>query len=137
MNKQTTKNGGTSDNLNSLVRPSIEGWGLFNSEGIFHKDEIGLGLINGVNFESCCQLLEELKDGLEDFFTPEKKVEGLIEFKITNLSWDDGQMTFPETGQWDYPPHWEYDIDWEYDIELTETEYFAEEPNDLGDSCRN
>ena len=121
MGKETKKIADGSDRLDELVRPSLEGWGLFSKHGLFHKDEIGLGIINGVNFEVCCQLLEELKDSLEDFFKPEEEKEGLIEFTISNLSWDDGQMTFPETGQWDFPPHWEYDI------EITKTEYFPEE----------
>lgn len=100
---------------------TITGWGMFNKDGLYHKDEIGLGMINGVEFQTCCEILEGLKDGLEDIGGIELGKEGIIHFLVKDIHWDDGQMTFPETGQWDFPPSW-----W-YDIEITKIEYFPVE----------
>ena len=46
-------------------------------------------------------------DGLLDLEPPKS---GYVTFKATNISYDKGQMTFPETGQWDFCPYWEMDI---------------------------
>lgn len=34
-----------------------------------------------------------------------------VDFLATNISRNEGQMSFPETGQWDFPPHIEMDIE--------------------------
>ena len=31
-------------------------------------------------------------------------------FEIKNISWDEGQQSFPEEGLWDYLPHWDLEI---------------------------
>ncbi len=40
-----------------------------------------------------------------------------VKFKATKFSHHQGQMSFPETCQWDFPPHWEMDFNLiEFDI---------------------
>jgi hypothetical protein len=34
-----------------------------------------------------------------------------VNFLVTNMSRNEGQMSFPETGQWDFPPYIEMDIE--------------------------
>ena len=52
------------------------------------------------------------KDDIEEFYKENSPDEyGILLIKISNISYDSGQISFPETGQWDFPPHYTYDIE--------------------------
>ena len=69
-------------------------------------------IVNGLNYgelddmfkSALIYFIDEIVEGLE----PPKS--GCVTFRATNISYDEGQMTFPETGQWDFCPYWEMDI---------------------------
>ena len=116
---ETKAAGVPSDSAQSPCSATVEGWILIYEGELQYDETMGLGKINGVQFQTCCDLLENdlIKDAIEDTDFKAEKRDGVVEFVITNLKWDKGQMSFPETGQWDFPPHWEFDI------EITKTEY--------------
>jgi hypothetical protein len=53
-------------------------------------------------------ILEEIEqnciDNFEEIFN---KGEGSYLFEVTR---EEGQISFPETGQWDFPPYWELNL---------------------------
>ena len=87
--------------------------GLMYEDGVIDKTCSGMGYVYGLHygklddiFEAAISCFEE--EGLVENFEP--IVNGYVRFTATNVSWDEGQMSFPEAGQWDFPPHWEMDI---------------------------
>jgi len=79
-----------------------------------HKiaDEMyGIGIINGLHFAEIDQFHDELKDMFEDNFEYEDfPPHCTIDLVANNVVFQEGQMSLPETGQWDFPPHYEMDI---------------------------
>lgn len=102
---------------------SFEGL-VWYEDGEVSKDGMSyMTLVNGLEYLILDDLFEEAlsyftEEGILDFEPPRS---GCVTFKATNIHYDKGQMTFPETGQWDYCPHWEMDI------EVLEVEKFPEE----------
>lgn len=92
----------------------IEGW-LMYSDGVIERDSTSVGMIYGVHYGSIDQILNELVRDFNAFFDGQLPEDydfdgnGCIEFEITNISYNEGQMSFPETGQWDFAPHYEFD----------------------------
>ncbi len=76
------------------------------------KDEIGIGVVSGYTFQVMADLLDsgELYEAmcLDEIEIPDGAI--AINFRGTNLYREEGQMTFPETGQWDFPPYWMFDL---------------------------
>jgi len=88
---------------------------------IIWLNELSLDIItlmygNNVNLNNVFYgLLEDqgFIDGIEAFLHDENLELGDsgLELKISSLSKQEGQMSHPETGQWDFPPYWECDIE--------------------------
>lgn len=72
-----------------------------------------LGMVYGVH-SGCLEALEsQVYKYYSDFVDTEELDENLdyeINFVLSNIHWDEGQMTFPETGQWDFAPSWQFDF---------------------------
>ena len=85
---------------------TIEGW-VMTSGG--DSGLCDIGMINGVKFCVAWAIHEQLQNDISDFICDED-MQGarLIEFTLSNISFNEGQMSFPETGQWDFPPHFEF-----------------------------
>lgn len=62
------------------------------------------GVSGPITLEVFEQIEEEVEEVGEDGFT---HGDGDYLFKATL---EPGQQTFPETGQWDYPPYWQLDF---------------------------
>ncbi len=76
-------------------------------------DCISIGIINGLSLSSVLKIQETLDDLiLNDFDVDCLDEFGAFEvnFIAENVSYCEGQMTFPETGQWDFEPHYEMDL---------------------------
>jgi len=74
---------------------------------------ISIGIINGLTL---CSVLK-IQEALDDLILNDFDVECLdefgafqVDFIAENVSYCDGQMSFPETGQWDFEPHYEMDL---------------------------
>jgi len=82
-----------------------------------HEDELCVGLIHNVEWLVVTKILEDLENLHESIseikLPPVKKPDTRISatFKVFNIQHVEGQMSFPETGQWDFLPHWEYDVE--------------------------
>ena len=65
--------------------------------------------ICGINGRITQNDLEEINGALfeQDIGETFNNGEGDYLFKVTR---EPGQQTFPETGQWDYPPYWQLDF---------------------------
>jgi len=85
---------------------TIDGWVM--TSGVY-TDLCDIGMINGVKFCDAWAIHEQLQNDIYDFICDEDmQGDRLIEFTLSNISFNDGQMSFPETGQWDFPPHFEF-----------------------------
>ena len=86
--------------------PSLNSWIIINKDG--STETGGTGMINGVDFNQVCQMegniYEEMENILEDIKIPKDAIGA--SFLMSDFVHEEGQMTFPETGQWDFPPHW-------------------------------
>jgi hypothetical protein len=90
---------------------SFTGW-LVYDDGVIDKSCSGIGYIYGLH----CSDLDGVFDAVVRYFEDgdfefEAIEHGSVDFIATNVIHQDGQMSFPETGQWDFPPHWEMDIE--------------------------
>lgn len=96
-----------------MSNASLEGWLLY-SRGEIERDVSGAGMIYGVHAGAIDNILNELIDNFGDYFDGQMQNDceltesGCIDFKLENIHWNEGQMSFPETGQWDFAPHWEF-----------------------------
>lgn len=114
----------------------ICGWAFFQDGVIENEDGVAdIGMVHGsMHYHDIGRIFDEV---LEDdrFFDAleghDLMGEGIVGFEITNISWDDGQMTFPETGQWDYPPHWEYGVTI---VEIERFPEYEESPETINDN---
>ncbi len=90
----------------------IEAWAVLDCSGKFsHRDEAGIGIVHGVDYGQVEYMLDEVISYMEDADFDAPKGADIVSFRLENFSHQEGQMTFPETGQWDFPPHWEMDIE--------------------------
>lgn len=111
---ETSAPRGEGSDSSALVMPYLECWILVDKDGATtSQEEFGIGIINGFDFGLVCaaekDIFESVRDYFDDSDIPENTVSAL--FRVTNIIHNDGQMTFPETGQWDFPPHWEMDLE--------------------------
>ena len=98
----------TASPVDAVVIPSFEFWAVL-TDGELGDEMYGIGIINGLHYSQLDDIHKELKDyiiDLKDDYPPNC----IIDFLATNISYSEGQMSFPETGQWDFPPHYEMDI---------------------------
>ncbi len=106
----------------------MEAW-IFYVDGEICRETSGAGIIYGVHYGHVEQIIDEVIDNFHDWFSDYIDDEnddflsgnGIIEFEIKNISWDEGQQSFPESGLWDYLPHWDLNI------ELKSNEKFPDE----------
>lgn len=86
-------------------------WVVLADDGKVDTGDIST--IYGLDYNQCTQcidaLLEMAQDVINDNDIPSDTLS--VEFKVTNFEWFEGQMTFPETGQWDFAPGWEFDME--------------------------
>jgi len=105
----------------SVAQPEAEAWfdawaildnGELNGE-LSGREETGIGSIHGVEFEWVREIYDngELWCYMEQVEIDPPANAIVVNFKVSNLSAQEGQMSFPETGQWDFPPHTEMDIE--------------------------
>ena len=89
---------------------SFTGWLMYEG-GVIDKSCSGMGYVYGLH---CGELDDIFKAALSYFedgdFEFEEIEFGMVDFTATKVVHQDGQMSFPETGQWDFPPHWEMNI---------------------------
>ena len=87
---------------------SIDGFILTNNGEV---DLVGLGIVNGVTLGVASAIYEQLNDEVVDHLEG-VNIDGdrVLDFTLSNISFMDGQMSFPETGQWDFPPYFEFDL---------------------------
>jgi hypothetical protein len=105
--------------------PYFFAWVLFGNKGDeFGKTaDKGIGEIYGCNFNQVEEIAKEIFENLGEWIVLEKNPNAFgIEFKVTDIQWEEGQQTFPETCAWDFPPTWIYD--------LTDIKYQEELPNE-------
>jgi len=93
--------------------PHLEYWApIHDGKLTAHREECSVGMINGIEqgviFGAEDDLFESLEALLEGKEIPEKAFG--VSVIVSNFCHEDGQMTFPETGQWDFPPYWEMDM---------------------------
>jgi len=73
------------------------------------EDEYGIGVVNGLSYDMITDakkdIFESMQCELNEISIPSGAFSA--EFTATEFSHEEGQMTFPETGQWDFAPHWE------------------------------
>ena len=82
------------------------------------KDDLVIGLINGVEFHQVINMESDLYESAVEEI-PDKLPDDAISIKFiaSGFCHQEGQMTFPETGQWDFPPYWEVHIQLDgYDV---------------------
>lgn len=96
---------------------------IMYGNGFIDKGCSGVGVIWGVHYAKVSEIFDEVISNFGDFFAEysEKlglddpydmlKGCGMISFNITNISWDEGQQSFPEEGLWDYLPYWDFSIE--------------------------
>ncbi len=97
----------------AVIGPHFEAWALIHDRKITeYEEECGIGDVYGVEYELCREILErELSPYLQEaFINPPKEAHTAI-FRFSKFSHQEGQMSFPETGQWDFPPHWEMEVE--------------------------
>jgi hypothetical protein len=87
---------------------SFEFWAIIEDSKL-DDDMYGIGIINGIHAATLDQIHEELKHYILDLIDrfPSHSV---VDFIAENVCHEGGQMSFPETGQWDFPPHYSMDI---------------------------
>ena len=90
---------------------SFTGWLMYDDDGTIDRSCSGMGYVYGLH----CGELEDILDAAISYFEDgdfefEGIKFGMVDFIATKVIKQDGQMSFPETGQWDFPPHWEMDI---------------------------
>ena len=87
-----------------------DGWAVVSGGMI---DAFGLGTVRGLNFNALTDpaFMPNLREYIEELMEmKDTPADCIIDFIISNVVRFPGQMTFPETGQWDMPPGWEMDI---------------------------
>jgi len=96
------------ENFDAVVMRSFEFWATLVDHEL--RDEMyGIGIIYGIHSSEFDQIHEELKDYIREIiedFPPNCTINGMAK----NVTYEEGQMSFPETGQWDFPPHYDMDI---------------------------
>lgn len=111
--------------IEQLRVPYFEAWAILVDGKInpdFDDDEFGIGLVHDLNFGDLQYAMRDLFDYMLDMDITPPDGAYCVNFRVTNLSHESGQMSFPETGQWDFPPHWEMDVEIiGYDIDATTT----------------
>lgn len=83
---------------------------------------VGIGMINGLDYRAIEDMRRDLLESMEAYVVDAEVPEGAVmaNFEASNFSYEEGQQTFPETCQWDFPPHWEMDLKFEgFDIGCT------------------
>lgn len=100
-----------------MVESRIEAY-LFYSDGEIDRDCSSAGMIHGVHYGQIEQILDEVYKSFDDLFSDYigdsedfLSGHGCIDYTIKNISWDDGQQSFPESGLWDFLPHWDFNIE--------------------------
>lgn len=85
----------------------IETWALLENGKLSHPDEMGISMIYGFGLDEIESMKSNIFEEMEcaEFVAPDDATS--IRFRIGNFAHQAGQMSFPETGQWDFPPHWE------------------------------
>ncbi len=106
------------------------GW-IWYTNGEIDRDMSSAGMLYGVHYAQVEDILEDLYDNFYDYGSDHLNGEelagnGCIDFELTDLSWDEGEMSSPEECQWDIAPHWEFDFN------VTKHEKF---PDDEEDKC--
>jgi len=94
-----------------IVMPCFEFWAILEDHEL-KEDMWGIGIINGLHYSELDEIHDELKDYIIDQFDVKNEFPPncSIDFLAENVTHEEGQMSFPETGQWDFPPHYEMDI---------------------------
>lgn len=109
---------------------------IMYSNGEIDRDCSTAGMIYGVHYCKVEEILEEVYNYFNDWFSDYigdsddfLSGSGAIDYTIKDISWDDGQQSFPESGLWDYLPHWEFRI------EITRHEKWDDVDEDHQDSA--
>ena len=91
----------------------FEAWAILENGELSDKDETGIGTIHGVEFEWIREIYDngELWCYMEQVEIDPPANAIVVNFRVSNLSAQEGQQSFPETGQWDFPPHTEMDVE--------------------------
>lgn len=124
-NNQNKENEAASNevSLNRLVRPEepyFEMSVIFNEDGSYCKDDIIDGKIYGLTVSEASDIIDQIKkkSDIDEVVKPDNNTSGIVSIVVSNVYYDSGQQTFPESGAWDLPPEWMYDINivrYEYD----------------------
>jgi hypothetical protein len=91
---------------------------IYYSDGEICRETSSAGMIYGVHYGQIESIMDEVIDNFGDWFSNYigenydefLSGDGVIDFEIKNISWDEGQQSFPEEGLWDYLPHWDLEI---------------------------
>ena len=97
---------------------SFTGSVFINEDGTIDEECSGIFMIYGLNYNCLDDIFKEAMVYIGEILNDlDHENIHLLEFKATNVNYDDGQISFPESGAYDYPPHWEMEI------EITNTVY--------------
>ena len=89
----------------------FKAWAIIGDDGeLLSREERGIGVIYGMDQAEIDDLIGDLWGGIEEMDLDVPCGAHCAEFIVKNPVHQEGQMSFPETGQWDFPPHWEMDI---------------------------
>lgn len=73
-------------------------------------DWLAPGLVNGVTFPEVEGVITEIEIDPREFFEWDSPGVWIVKYFVSNITFEQGQMSLPETGQWDFPPHFEFEV---------------------------
>ena len=91
----------------------IECWILVENGKPLDTDYSGISSAIGLNPGECDDIHRDLWVSMHDTVLEKTFPPGTlcVNFVASNLVHQEGQMSLPETGQWDFLPYWEHDIE--------------------------
>lgn len=95
------------------IKPNLTCWAMLIN-GKLEEDMYGIGLINGVYYNDLDEIHNSLKESIECYLVDiidDLPLNCSVDFLVTNMRHNEGQMSFPETGQWDFCPYIEMDLE--------------------------
>ena len=89
---------------------SFEAWVIVFG-GFVDKETSGIGIINGLHYCELNDIFTSFIDCISNLDEcDELPRDGVVNYLVTNVNHQEGQQSFPETGQWDFLPYWEMNL---------------------------
>ena len=75
------------------------------------SDLLCIGLVRNMLWDELSAAYEDLKEEVVEMGMEIPDGAYGVVLHLKGMEWRPGQMSFPETCQWDFPPHYEFDIE--------------------------